>query len=170
MGSTCGNTEVTKARIGKGKHGNGTGTGHGAEAEDIGSDKGADQCGQGAYQAEEQPDDGNHNAVGDDIAGGGDGKGNGQHRADEGAEEGHLDGIPQGSPDLGEIGGIGREHGHQNIKELAAFFYEDGEIEAGDMDRNRPQQQDDEEHEPCTAALFLHHSAAGQGVTAGIRS
>ena len=46
------------AHIGKGKHGNGTGTGHGAETEDIGSDKGADQCGQGAYQAEEQPDDG----------------------------------------------------------------------------------------------------------------
>ena len=61
------------------------------------------------------------------------------------------------------------EHGHQNIKELAALFYEDGEIEAGDMDRNRPQQQDDEEHEPCTAALFLHHSAAGQSVTAGLK-
>ena len=160
--------EQLLAHIGKGEHRNGAGTRHGAEAEDIGGDQGADQRGQRPHQAEEQPHEEHHHAVGDDVAGGGHGKGYGQHRAHEGAEEGHLDGVPQGLPDLGQVPGVGRDHGLEDVEELAALLHQHREVEAGDMHRQRTQRQHDQNDQRRTAALLLHHRTVGQRIAAGL--
>ena len=156
------------AHIGEGEHRDGAGARHGAKAEDIGGDQGAHQRGQRPHQTEEQPDDEHHHAVGHDVAGGGNSEGDGQHRAHEGAEEGHFDGVPQRLPDLGQIPGVGREHGRKDIEEFAALLHQHRKVEAGDMHGQRAQRYHDQNDQRSAAALFLHHRAVGQRIAAGL--
>ena len=156
------------ADIGKRKDRNGTGAGHGAETEDVGSDQRAHERRQRADKAQKEPHNEYDDAVRNDIACRGDSERDGQHRADERAEKRHFDRVPQRRPDFGEIGGVRREHGLENVEKLAAALYEHGEIKPRHAHGDRRERHHDENNDRRAAAFFLHDRSVRERVGAGL--
>ena len=62
---------------------------------------------------------------------------------------------------------IGREHGLENVKELAAFFHKNREVESRDPDRHGRQNNQNQKHQRRAAALFFDDGSIGKRVAPG---
>ena len=62
---------------------------------------------------------------------------------------------------------LGGEHCLENVKELAAFFHKDREVEAGDPDRHGRQNHQNQNHQRRAAALFFDDGPVGKPVAPG---
>ena len=129
------------ADVGKGENRDGSGARQGAQAEHIGGDEGADQCGQGADDAEQQAHGADHRLAADDVGGGEHGKGHHQQGTDHRAQQRHFDGVEQGLPDLGHIVPLGWDHLAQDHKKFLDAACQHPHVEPGYPDREHRQCQ-----------------------------